>query len=99
MTWRGTCVPPGPSIKTAGWPLTDCASAGNWARTHARSSGARSNAADGGGEVCSAIAIADILIEDSLIEECATMATQTECCDYPIRRRVQEDSVARACLC
>src|SRR4051812_13523728 len=38
MTRCGTCVPPGPSKNTAGWPFTVCDSAGNWLRIQARSS-------------------------------------------------------------
>src|ERR1035437_3474087 len=38
MTRCGTCVPPGPSRKAAGWPWTVWASAGNWDRTQERSS-------------------------------------------------------------
>src|ERR1700728_53451 len=37
MTRCGTCVPPGPSRKTAGWALTVWARAGNWARMWVRS--------------------------------------------------------------
>src|SRR5437588_937037 len=37
ITRCGTCVPPGPSRKVAGWPLTVWASEGNWARTQVRS--------------------------------------------------------------
>src|SRR6266849_6172180 len=57
MTCCGTCVPPGPSRKTAGCPLTVCASAGNCERTQMRSSAVDED------EACSAIGIADILIE------------------------------------
>src|SRR5208282_1446013 len=58
ITCCGTCVPPGPSRKTAGCPLTVCASAGNCERTQARS-----NAVDAEEEeACSAMGIADILI-------------------------------------
>src|SRR5258708_34160403 len=37
ITVCGTCVPPGPSRKTTGWPLTVCERDGNWARTQAKS--------------------------------------------------------------
>src|ERR1700681_720717 len=37
ITCWGTCVPPGPSRKTAGWPLTVCANDGNCERTQVRS--------------------------------------------------------------
>src|ERR1017187_8511071 len=37
MTRCATCVPPGPSRKAAGWPLTVWESEGNWERTWARS--------------------------------------------------------------
>src|ERR671923_3017353 len=37
MTRCGTCVPPGPSRKTAGWPFTVCDSEGNCDLTHAMS--------------------------------------------------------------
>src|SRR6266436_9564511 len=57
ITCRGTCVPPGPSRKTAGCPLTVCASAGNCERTQVRSSAVEEE------EACSAIGIADILNE------------------------------------
>src|SRR5713226_5548525 len=60
ITCCGTCVPPGPSRKTAGCPLTVCASAGNCERTQARSSATDEDKE----EVCSAIGIADILIEN-----------------------------------
>src|ERR1700730_3119923 len=54
ITCCGTCVPPGPSRKTAGCPLTVCASEGNCERTQVRSSEVE--------EACSAIGIgADIL--------------------------------------
>src|ERR1043166_5688542 len=54
MTRCGTCVPPGPSRKTAGCPLTVCASEGNCERTQVRSSEVE--------EACSAIGIGgDIL--------------------------------------
>src|SRR5215470_2124969 len=39
MTRCGTCVPPGPSRKVAGWPLTFRDKEGNCERTHSRSSG------------------------------------------------------------
>src|SRR5580693_9138124 len=58
ITCRGTCVPPGPSKKTAGWPLTGWASEGNCERTQSRS-----RVVDEEAEVCSAMGIADILIE------------------------------------
>src|ERR1700675_2197249 len=58
ITCCGTCVPPGPSRKTAGCLLTVCASAGNCERTQVRS-----NAVDEE-EACSAIGIADILNEE-----------------------------------
>src|ERR1700735_3993255 len=38
ITVCGTCVPPGPSRKTTGWPLTVCDKEGNWERTQAKSS-------------------------------------------------------------
>src|SRR5713101_8227730 len=59
ITCCGTCVPPGPSRKTAGCPLTVCASAGNCERTQARSSATDEDKE----EVCTAIGITDILIE------------------------------------
>src|SRR5262245_60299571 len=37
ITLLGTCVPPGPSKKTAGRSFTVWARAGNWARTQPRS--------------------------------------------------------------
>jgi hypothetical protein len=57
-------------MKTAGCPFTDCASAGNCARTHERSSALYVDEDDDEdddndkGEAGSAIGIADILIED-----------------------------------
>src|SRR5271167_1238726 len=62
ITRCGTCVPPGPSRKTASFPLTVCASEGNCARTQARSSAVDIDI-DEEAAVCSAISIADILIE------------------------------------
>src|SRR5450759_4019563 len=56
ITCCGTCVPPGPSRKTAGCPLTVWASAGNCERTQVRSRAVDKD------EACSAIGIADILI-------------------------------------
>src|SRR6267142_1744963 len=54
ITRWGTCVPPGPSRKAAGLPLTVCASDGNCERTQVRSSEVE--------EACSAIGIgADIV--------------------------------------
>lgn len=40
ITRRGTCVPPGPSKKTAGWPFTICDNEGNWERNQLISKGA-----------------------------------------------------------
>src|SRR6266852_7797527 len=59
ITCCGTCVPPGPSRKTAGCLLIVCASAGNCERTQARSRATDEDKE----EACSAIGIADILIE------------------------------------
>src|SRR5258707_12568668 len=64
ITCCGTCVPPGPSRKTAGCPLTVCASAGNCERTQARSSATDEDKE----EACSAIGIADILIEEAEVD-------------------------------
>jgi len=61
ITRCGTCVPPGPSRKTAGCLLIVCASAGNCERTQARSSAVDEEEEDE--EACSAIGIADILNE------------------------------------
>src|ERR1700675_4775319 len=61
ITCCGTCVPPGPSRKTAGCLLIVCASAGNCERTQARSSAVDEEEEDE--EACSAIGIADILNE------------------------------------
>src|SRR5208282_2280919 len=55
-----TCVPPGPSRKTAGFPSTVCARAGNCPRTQARSNAVEIEEDDGG--ICSVIDIVDILI-------------------------------------
>src|ERR1700733_347893 len=41
ITVCGTCVPPGPSRKTTGWPLTVCLRDGNWERTQSNSSSFR----------------------------------------------------------
>lgn len=41
MTRCGTCVPPGPSKNTAGWPFTVWASEGNCERMEAKSSAGR----------------------------------------------------------
>src|SRR5579859_6052507 len=61
ITRCGTCVPPGPSKKTAGHflecSLTDWASAGNCARTQARSRGVEVTE-----EVCSAMGMTNILM-------------------------------------
>src|ERR1700750_3190135 len=37
ITVWGTCVPPGPSRNTTGWPLTVCERDGNWERIQVRS--------------------------------------------------------------
>src|ERR1700746_2994615 len=58
ITCCGTCVPPGPSRKTAACSLIVCASAGKCERTQARSSAVGDDE-----EACSAIGIADILNE------------------------------------
>src|ERR1700722_19098104 len=64
ITRCGTCVPPGPSRNTAGCPATVCASEGNCARTQARSSPVDLDIdIDEEVAVCSAVSIADILIE------------------------------------
>src|SRR5258708_10126011 len=60
ITCCGTCVPPGPSRKTAGCPLTVCASAGNCERTQVGSSAVDEE------EACSAMGIADILNESAV---------------------------------
>src|ERR1700675_5141725 len=65
ITCCGTCVPPGPSRKTAGCLLIVCASAGNFERTQVRSSAVCEDD-DEDEEACSAIGIADILNESAV---------------------------------
>src|ERR1035441_2686175 len=91
ITRCGTCVPPGPSRKTAGCPLIVCARAGNCERTQVRSTAVDE-------EACSAIGIADILIRGtgdwrrgSARVKAAAAARLTQ--------RVREDWVACLFLC
>src|ERR1700682_1216787 len=73
ITRCGTCVPPGPSRKTAGCLLIVCASAGNCERTQARSIAVDEEEDE---EACSAIGIADILNESVVSARVVTGSTQ-----------------------
>src|SRR5450759_4285424 len=97
ITCRGTCVPPGPSRKTAGCSLTVCESAGNCERTQVRSSAVDEE------EAGSAMGIADILMEGGGMDAGAFVlrfsARMKPAAAVQLTQRVREDWVACPFLC